>query len=324
MRIEKNYKDYLYFLIGESLIKNFSDEILINNFCSLHEIYNFRNNNDLLNENNEILLEILPAIAGGGAKAASAIGKTASTVAKAGSQVSKISSRLANGAKNAVNTAIKVGKNSIENIGKMSKQAVQNMKNLFKNVSSAIKEKGKSELKNLLNNKMPDMLKNSRPFIDDAIKQISDENVKSFFNQFKTISSKDALNDFIENSPQQSLIILKEVIKEKIYEICGALGIDFNKSNDIDKKDNQEKLLGVIAGDVIDTENIDPVVMQRLVACISFISLINDTVINKKDTKNPEDEDGGLETAEDAAKENIKQTDAFLSSVFTKADSKGS
>lgn len=329
MRIDKNYKDYLYFLIGESLIKNFSDEVLINNFCNLQEIYNFRNNNDLLTENNEILLEILPAIAVGGARVVSALGsagaqalkvgsQAAKVGAKVGSQAAKIGSNIANRAKNAVNTAIKVGKNSVDNIGKMSKNAVKSMKNIFKSVSNVIKQKGKAELTNLLNNKIPEMLKNSKPFIDDAIKQITDVDTQDFLNRFKSVSSKDGLNDLVKNSNDQNLIVLKELFKEKIYEICGALGIEFNKSNDIDKKDNQEKLLGIISGGVIDVENIDPVVIQRLVACIAFVSNLNDDI--KNSIKANKDE--ALEKAEDSAAADVK--DSYLSRVFKNADAKGS
>ena len=333
MKIDKNYKDYLYFLIGESLIKNFSDEVLINNFCNLQEIYNFRNNNDLLIENNEILLEILPAIAAGGARAVSALGSAGAQAAKVGakvgsqalkvgskigSQAVKIGSKIANGAKNAVLTALKVGKNSVDNIGKMSKNAVNNMKNIFKNVSNVIKQKGKAELTKLLNNKIPEMLKNSKPFIDDAVKQIADVDTQDFLNRFKSVSSKDALSDLVKNSNDQNLVVLKELFKEKIYEICGALGIEFNKSNDIDKKDNQEKLLGIISGGVIDVENVDPVIIQRLVACIAFVSNLNDDIKNSSNAN----KDEALENAEESAEENVK--DSYLSRVFNNAAAKGS
>lgn len=326
MKIDKNYKDYLYFLIGESLIKNFSDEVLINNFCNLQEIYNFRNNNDLLIENNEILLEILPAIAAGGARVVSALGSAGAQALKVGAKVgsqaakagAKIGSKIANGAKNAVKTAIKVGKNSVDNIGKMSKNAVNNMKNIFKNVSNVIKQKGKAELTNLLNNKIPEMLKNSKPFIDDAVKQIADVDTQDFLNRFKSVSSKDALSDLVKNSNDQNLVVLKELFKEKIYEICGALGIEFNKSNDIDKKDNQEKLLGIISGGVIDVENVDPVIIQRLVACIAFVSNLNDDIKNSSNAN----KDEALENAEESAEENVK--DSYLSRVFNNAAAKGS
>lgn len=316
MKLDKNYKDYLYFSIGESLIKNFSDEVLINNFCSLQEIYNFRNNNDLLSENNEILLEILPAIAAGGARAAAVLGSAGSQALKVGA---KVGSKIANGAKNAVKTAIKVGKNSVNNMKNMSKSAIKSMKDIFKSVSNVIKEKGRNELKNLTNNNIPEMLKNSRPFIDDAIKQITDTDTQNFLNRFKAISSKDSLIDLTKDAGEQNIVILKELFKEKIYEICGALGIEFNKSNDIDKKDNQEKLLGIISGEVIDTKEIDPVLLQRLIASIAFVNFFNENISDNLDKK----EDENLDNIEDNAAEAVSN-DSYLSSVFRKANSKGS
>lgn len=296
MFLYENFIHRLYLEVGLDFLENDSDFLLHKNICGISEIHEYRKNSILLFENNlklnnELLVEILPAIASIAGRAVTALGSAAVRGASA------LGRTAVSAAKNAGSTAYSVGKTVVSKASELGGKAIQSVSSGLKNIASNIMSAGSkifSKVKLKLGTLVKDQLKDTFRSMKSAV---NDSEVDSFLDSLAATSNTTKMEEILNNGSLKSLTTLKDFLINDIFSFFDSKNRKDFKA-DFNNVGNVEKLIGLCSEENIG-ENFSEEESTYLVTLSSLLKIVLETLSNKivedssenSDTKNSDEID---------------------------------
>ena len=296
MFLYENFIHRLYLEVGLDFLENNSDFLLHKNICGISEIHEYRKNSILLFENNlklnnELLVEILPAIAAAAGRAVTSLGSAAARGALS------LGRTAVSATKNIGSTAYSVGKTVVSKASELGGKAIQSVSSGLKNIASNIMSAGSkifSKVKLKLGTLVKDQLKDTFRSMKSAV---NDSEVDSFLDSLAATSNTTKMEEILNNGSLKSLTTLKDFLINDIFSFFDSKNRKDFKA-DFNNVGNVEKLIGLCSEENIG-ENFSEEESTYLVTLSSLLKIVLETLSNKivedssenSDTKNSDEID---------------------------------